>query len=315
MGCATGCLRHRLSFPRHGEPYRYLDFSPDGRLLALSDRHALYLVESASGGQFRERLLGQDWIDSLAFAPDNRTLAVGDAGSPADIHLWDLPTEKQIHILHGHRDRVCSLVFSPDGTSLLSGGADNTVLSWDLAAVMRRPPTGKALSAAKLTDLWTDLASKDAARAQRAVAELIQAPDSALPFLAKSLLPVRPAKMAAIAAWIADLDHDQFARRERASKAIQEIGEEAVPALRKVLKEKPTLEVRNAAPPSSKQSTNGPCHPNGCAPFALCRHWRVSPRPRRDRSSKDCRAARRARLTEEARASLRRVARRADAAR
>src|SRR5262249_44627206 len=55
----TGRPRHILSFPRHGECYRCLEFSPDGRLLALSDRHALYLVESASGRQFRERLLGR----------------------------------------------------------------------------------------------------------------------------------------------------------------------------------------------------------------------------------------------------------------
>jgi hypothetical protein len=46
------------------------------------------------------------------------------------------------------------------------------------------------LPAAKVAELWTDLVAEDAARAQWAVAELIQAPDSALPFLEKALLPV-----------------------------------------------------------------------------------------------------------------------------
>lgn len=240
----TGRPRHILSFPSHGQSYRSLDFSPNGRLLALSDRRALYLLEMASGQRFRELPLGGAWVDSSAFAPDNRTLAVGDAGSSAAIHLWDLPTEKEIGILSGHLNSIYTLVFSPDGSFLLSGGADYTVLSWDVAASMRRRPPNKTLSAARLSELWKDLAAKDAARAQRAVAEMIQSPDTALPFLEKMLPPVPSAKMAPIAAWIADLDHDQFVRRERASKELLKIGEDSVPVLRKVLNEKPTLETR-----------------------------------------------------------------------
>jgi WD40 repeat protein len=243
-GPRTGRPRHVLSFPRHGESYRSLEFSPDGRLLALSDRHALYLVESASGQRFRELPLGEHWVDSLAFAPDNRTLAVGDAGSPAAIHIWDLPTGKQIRTLRGHRDSVETLVFSPGGTFLLSGSRDGTVLSWDIAAVLRRRQAGKDLSPAKLSEFWTDLASKDAARAQRAVAELIQAPNTALPFLAKSLPPVRPEEMVRITSLIADLDHEEFLRRDKAAKELAKIGAPAAPALRKTLAERPSPEVR-----------------------------------------------------------------------
>lgn len=82
-----GRPRYVRSFPRHGESYRNMEFSPDGRLLALSDRSALYVVETASGQPFWKRPLGEHWIDSLAFAPDNRTLAIGDAGQLATIHL------------------------------------------------------------------------------------------------------------------------------------------------------------------------------------------------------------------------------------
>lgn len=241
-----GRSRHLLSLPSHGVSYECLAFSPDGRLLALSDRHALYLIETASGQRFRAKRSPQGgrWINSFAFAPDNRTLALGDAGSDIAIHLWDLPTDKQIHALRGHLGSIDKLIFSPDGTFLLSGSYDKTVLCWDMAAILRRRPSSKELSAAKLSELWTDLASRDATRGQGAVAELIQAPRSALPFLEKNLPPVTPAQMTRIADLTADLDREQFARRQRASAELAKLGESVAPALRKALTEKPSLEMR-----------------------------------------------------------------------
>ena len=35
--------------------------------------------------------------------------------------------------LKGHRDRVLSVAFSPDGQTLASGSADNTIILWDVA--------------------------------------------------------------------------------------------------------------------------------------------------------------------------------------
>ena len=240
----TGRPRHVLPLPKHGEPYRSMAFSADGRLLAVSDRHVLYVVETASGQQFWKRPLGEHWIDSFALAPDNRTLAIGDAGSLAAIRLWDLPTNKEIHTLQGHGYSIEKLAFSPDGSILLSSSGDKTVLCWNVAAILRRRASSKELSAAKLSELWTDLASKDAAHAQRAVADLIQVPEAALPFLEKSVPPLTPAQMTRIAALIADLDSEQFTLRERAAEELAKLGDSVVPSLRKVLIEKPSLEMR-----------------------------------------------------------------------
>lgn len=240
----TGRARHILALPRHGEPYRSMAFSADGRLLAVSDRHVLYVVETASGQSFWKRPLGEHWIDSLAFAPDNRTLAIGDAGPLAAIHLWDLPTNKEFHTLQGDQYSIEKLILSADGTFLLSGGYDKTVLCWDVAAILRRRISSKELSAVRLSELWIDLACKDAPRGQRAVAELIQAPDAALPFLEKSVPPLAPSQMNRIANLIADLDSEQFTRRERASAELAKLGDSIAPALSKVLTEKPSLEMR-----------------------------------------------------------------------
>jgi hypothetical protein len=263
FGCANGSLtlwdrninrpRRRLSGPRQKYSWK-LAFSFDSRLLAVArhDEHRIHLYETASGQELPSLHPNTVSIGSLAFAPDNRTLAVGDATtknasdnvSESAIRLWDVPERKPICVMRGHRGDVHTLAFSPDGAFLISGSEDDTVLSWDVAAVMRRRPTGKELSTAHLAELWSALAAADAVRAQGAVAGLIQAPDAALPFLEKSLPPVVPAKMAYISALITDLDCERFVRRDKASKELEKIGEDATPALRKALKDKPSLEMR-----------------------------------------------------------------------
>lgn len=264
----TNRPRHRLTGPPQTHTHEQtwvMAFSSDSRLLAVVWEGGLitHLYETVSGQEIRT-LRGQPSpIHALAFAPGNRTIACGGEPFPesaevsadpvsstnpeAAIRLWDVPSGRQIQLLRGHREGVHTLAFSSDGETLVSGGDDETILSWDVAGVTHQRPAGKALSAARLASLWTGIAAMDAVRAQGAVAELIQSPDAALPFLEKALAPIPPlprSEKARIAALIADLDHEDFARRERASRELEKIGEPAALALRKVLNDKPSLEVR-----------------------------------------------------------------------
>ncbi len=74
----------------------------------------------------------------VALAPDGKLLASGTnrwGGSPTfdpAIHLWDLTTGKEVHVLRGHERRVVALRFTPDGKKLISAGWDNTLRVWDV---------------------------------------------------------------------------------------------------------------------------------------------------------------------------------------
>jgi general transcriptional corepressor TUP1 len=57
------------------------------------------------------------------------------------VRLWDIQTGQLINDLTGHTDRVSSVVFTPDGTGLVSGSRDLTAKHWDLGPLLRNMQT------------------------------------------------------------------------------------------------------------------------------------------------------------------------------
>ncbi|AUB38343.1 WD40 repeat [Nostoc flagelliforme CCNUN1] len=69
-------------------------------------------------------------ISSVAFSPNGKLLATGDADGKT--YLWQVDDGKLLFACTGHSSWVKSVAFSPDGQILASGSDDQTVKLWDV---------------------------------------------------------------------------------------------------------------------------------------------------------------------------------------
>ena len=219
-----------------------LALSPDGKTLLRGADKTVRLVEAAGGAELHKLDLPAT-VFSAAFSADGRCVAIAAGEAGATIHLIDVPSGKELLRLHGHDARVRSLAFSPDGNHLATGQWDSTALVWDVASARRKLPR-RSLAQSDLDRFWTDLKDANAVKAHAALWTLVAAPDKAVPFLKDHLHPVPRVVADRLRQLLADLDADDFARREEASRELTKLGIEIEPALRKALEGKPSLEMR-----------------------------------------------------------------------
>jgi RNA polymerase sigma factor (sigma-70 family) len=284
-----------LSDPR----FEALARSPDGRLLATInlgggisvwdalDRKRLHSFE-ATAGQC-----------NLTFSPDGQWLSTG--GYSGDVALWDVRTGQQVLKLAGHPARVFTVAFSPDGRTLLTGSDDRTALAWDL-----RPRSGPRDDRG-VGALWDALGGADAPAAYRALWRLADHHGQSVPFLRGKLSPAEPPDPKRLRELLDALDSDRFAEREAASRALAGWGEVVEPELQRELGQTPSVEKRHrlrmlldglAALPSPDAVQQ--------ARAVVALQWADTPEARR-LLEELAGGAPGARLTQEAKAALRRL--------
>jgi WD40 repeat protein len=226
--------------------------SADGRLIAVNDfkgDRAFHIQEVATGREVRRFPAG--YAGNCAFSADGKSLAVSESSNytpdkEKPILLLEVATGKVRAKFAGHQGMdYAQMAFSSDGKMLASGGGDTIALVWDATGRMLRGRfETAALSPKELSDSWAALASDDAAEAYRAIWALTAAPEQTLPLLKEHLRPLPGADPKETARRLTDLDSDDFTIREKAEKELREQGNLVEPALRKMLDERPSAEVR-----------------------------------------------------------------------
>ena len=106
-----------------------LDFSPDGKLLAVAGFHEAMLWK-ADGSARVARLVGMsDRIETVRFSPDGRKLLVvgGIPCRSGEVQVWDVASHKLLGSLAIGFDTLYGGSWSPDGKLIAVGAADNAL--------------------------------------------------------------------------------------------------------------------------------------------------------------------------------------------
>jgi WD40 repeat protein len=220
---------------RQGDAIRSIAFSPDRRSLAVSFPPFLS-IRDPNTGEVKKNLPSKDLIWSLSFSPDSNWLASG--GYDGTVRIWEIATGTEVLRRKGHEGWVLQVEFGSDGRTVLSSSLDLTALLWDI-----RPGVAPGRKRNRET-LWTDLAAEPT-KAYRAIWELAGDPQSASALLRKRLVPVKiDVDERRLRALLADLDSDDFDKRESASRALAALGAAAEVPLRRALADAPSAEVQ-----------------------------------------------------------------------
>jgi hypothetical protein len=147
-------------------------------------------------------------------------------------------------------EKVNLVAISPDGKKVAAALEDGSVTLFPIDPA-QPDQSQPQLDDKALNGIWTDLAGKDGERAYAAVRSLSEVV-GVLPFIDKRLRPVPNMGPVGISNRIADLDDDDFDRREAATKELAALGAQAEPALRKALEETTSAEVRSRIKPLLK---------------------------------------------------------------
>jgi WD40 repeat protein len=279
----TGKVRYRHQLPAElwagGDPCAW---SADGTMAVLEGRGGLTVI-SIESGQVLSRLSGgaTHYTERVAISSDGRLVAAwkDPDGENARLAVWEVATGKEVanvpagsarHLAFGRGGRVLvadddvkglrvwdlatgherssswnsqagELLTTSDGKRAVAVQPDGTALVWDLTATASPP---EKWTRKQLAGWWVNLGSTNAGRAYQAVWRLADVPsDELVPFLRNALKPTTP-DTATVRRLVADLDSADFAVRETASRDLTRLGPDAIPAIRKALKESRSAEAR-----------------------------------------------------------------------
>ncbi|HJZ55337.1 MAG TPA: hypothetical protein VKE74_10280 [Gemmataceae bacterium] len=273
LGCDAGSLKP-LWRRRGTAGFSSVSFAPDGKAVAVAHGKTTALrLDPATGRELGEIGPHPVTVRAVVHIPGTDLLATGSDGV---IRLWDTKTGKVAKELKGgHPAEVSSLVASPNGRWLISTGPDGT-RGWDL-------PAGTELKEAIKQDRGTGWYGITFVAPDRilfgdnsATQHILELPSgkellryhgygggiayspklglaayhwhsTEVRIMDLAFRPPTADEQARIEKLLKDFDDDSYNVRLAASKAMQEVGSVAEPALREAMTGGPSAEVRMRA--------------------------------------------------------------------
>ena len=137
--------RSRFSLTDHQAAVKALAWSPHERSLLASgggtaDRTIKFW--NTNTGALLNSIDTGSQVCALQWNPHEKEILSSHGFAQNQLSLWKYPSMAKIKDLDGHTARVLHMATSPDGCSVVSAAADETLRFWDIFA----PPTGKSSS-------------------------------------------------------------------------------------------------------------------------------------------------------------------------
>jgi WD40 repeat protein len=180
---ATGRERRTFGVAPASSPVRPPAFTADGAAVFIPTPEGEIVRDLVTGLQITSPVerRPRSWFDRtplpFAISSDGRTAAM--ARSDGTIDLYEAASLQVRRTLPGHIGACCDLLFTPDGTRLLSAGADHCVYVWPvrvrdvpLAAELKRETDAAAL--------WSQMAYGRGVESYPAMARLAADPNGAV---------------------------------------------------------------------------------------------------------------------------------------
>lgn len=156
---ASSISRPRFSLTEHQAAVKALSWSPHERnLLATGGGTADRTIKfwNSQTGSLLNSIDTGSQVCALQWNPHEKEILSSHGFARNQLSLWKYPTMAKIKDLDGHTSRVLHMATSPDGCTVVSAAADETLRFWDVFA----PPGGKVGGKRSSSDMSRSSKSK-----------------------------------------------------------------------------------------------------------------------------------------------------------
>jgi WD40 repeat protein/tetratricopeptide (TPR) repeat protein len=124
--------------PPFGVGISTVQFTQDGKTLVVSVQHTKLCYFDVSTGLLKDTVTygkGAVAVSAITFSPNGKLMATCGDVPPM---IWDAESKQPLVYLKGHLGPANAIMFSPDGSTVATGGSDSTIRLWDVVTGQER---------------------------------------------------------------------------------------------------------------------------------------------------------------------------------